>query len=343
MNRLSLSAEETRDIKALLSETAAQYQSVEDAAFLREAPLIAHELPRRVRKFLHDFKELELPHGACLISGCRVEDGDIGLTPAHWRIKTAVSPVLKSELLFALFSSLLGDLIGWATQQDGYVMHDVLPIKADENSQISSGSQQLIWWHNEDAFHPFRGDYVGLLCLRNPDRVPTTHASVDMLDLDPQMVRVLFEPRFVIRPDDSHDTGRDPAPPPAACGPEGSLAPARPHTDEMKRHPPKTAVLFGDPASPYLRLDPYYMDPPDDDEAQRALHHLIYAIDACLAEVVLQPGDCLFVDNYRAVHGRKPFTARYDGTDRWLKRVNVTRDLRKSRAARKSSGSRIIF
>jgi hypothetical protein len=34
------------------------------------------------------------------------------------------------------------------------------------------------------------------------------------------------------------------------------------------------------------------------------------------------------------VHGRKPFKARHDGTDRWLKRLDVTLDLRKSRAAR---------
>jgi len=39
------------------------------------------------------------------------------------------------------------------------------------------------------------------------------------------------------------------------------------------------------------------------------------------------------------VHGRKPFTARFDGTDRWLKRVCITRDLRKSRDARAHSTS----
>jgi hypothetical protein len=37
-----------------------------------------------------------------------------------------------------------------------------------------------------------------------------------------------------------------------------------------------------------------------------------------------------------------PFTARYDGTDRWLKRINVTHDLRRSRAMRASAGNRLI-
>ena len=62
-----------------------------------------------------------------------------------------------------------------------------------------------------------------------------------------------------------------------------------------------------------------------------------------MTEVVLRPGDVLFIDNYRVVHGRKPFKARYDGTDRWLKRIGVTRDLRKSRAARETAASRIIY
>jgi enduracididine beta-hydroxylase len=35
-------------------------------------------------------------------------------------------------------------------------------------------------------------------------------------------------------------------------------------------------------------------------------------------------------------------SARYDGTGRWLKRINIARDLRKSRAFRVSSDSRII-
>jgi hypothetical protein len=37
----------------------------------------------------------------------------------------------------------------------------------------------------------------------------------------------------------------------------------------------------------------------------------------------LRPGQLLLIDNDVAVHGRAPFTARYDGTDRWLKRVNI--------------------
>jgi enduracididine beta-hydroxylase len=62
-----------------------------------------------------------------------------------------------------------------------------------------------------------------------------------------------------------------------------------------------------------------------------------------MQHLVLEPGDYVFIDNYRTVHGRKPFKARYDGNDRWLKRTNITKDLRKSRAARISCTDRLIY
>jgi hypothetical protein len=43
------------------------------------------------------------------------------------------------------------------------------------------------------------------------------------------------------------------------------------------------------------------------------------------------------------VHGRKPFRARFDGTDRWLRRLNVAVDLRKSRKFRLTADSRVIY
>jgi Fe(II)/alpha-ketoglutarate-dependent arginine beta-hydroxylase len=274
-----------------------------------------------------------------------VDDQKIGPTPAHWKTRPEISPTLEPEMLFVLLGALLGDPIGWATQQRGYILHDVIPIKEDENAQISTGSLQTIWWHNEDAFHPYRGDYVGLMCLRNPNGVPTTFASIDMIELDAKVKETLFEPHYVIRPDESHTAknsgngnngnGHD-------HGIDDLVEFAYTQIQRLQVDSPKLSVLYGDPRSPYLRLDPYFMDPLEDDKAQFALNSLIHAIDASLAEVVLQPGDCLFIDNYRSVHGRKPFKANYDGNDRWLKRINITRDLRKSRAARRSCTSRII-
>jgi hypothetical protein len=43
--------------------------------------------------------------------------------------------------------------------------------------------------------------------------------------------------------------------------------------------------------------------------------------------VVLEAGDLLVLDNTLVVHGRSPFPARFDGTDRWLQRAFVVADL----------------
>src|SRR5215213_152590 len=342
MNRLSMFAEEISALKNLLAEVTTQYTSVERPDFLKEAALIAHQMPKRICRFINDFKQLEVPSGACVITGYPVDDQKIGPTPAHWKVRPEISPALEAEMLFVLLGSLLGDPIGWATQQRGYILHEVIPIREDENAQISTGSLQTISWHNEDAFHSYRGDYIGLMCLRNPKRVPTTFASIDMIELDPKIKEILFEPHFVIRPDESHAPKNNGNGHVHDHGIDDFVEIAYAQIQRLQVGSPKLSVLYGDPGSPYLRLDPYFMDPLGDDEAQFALNSLIHAIDACLAEVVLQPGDCLFIDNYRSVHGRKPFKASYDGTDRWLKRINITRDLRKSRAARRSCTSRII-
>src|SRR6185295_15354835 len=165
------------------------------------------------------------------------------------------SPALEYEILFVLASALLGDCMGWSTQQDGRIIHDVLPIRGMENEQIGVGSEQTIWWHTEDAFHPLAGDYVGMMCLRNLDGVPTTFASLEEVRLDPEDWEALFEPLFTIQPDNSHRQAA------AATAGNGDLAEVYHRIEEMQRQPDKVAILSGDRRSPYIRIDPYFMDP----------------------------------------------------------------------------------
>jgi Fe(II)/alpha-ketoglutarate-dependent arginine beta-hydroxylase len=345
MWRLELTESEIESIRTLITGIAAEYRSVEDPDFLNNACLYAHELPRRVRTFLSDFRLKEPEVGVCIISGYPMDLSAIGATPTHWKWRSDAQRSLHEQILFVLHGSLLGDLLGWATQQDGYLVHDIFPIQGNESEQLGTGSEQLLWWHTEDAFHPYRADYVGFLCLRNPDNIATTIGRADIKKLDPAQIEILFQPRFTVRPDESHqkknesdlrqtrqpDYIRD------------SVNTAYEKILKFNAEPEKISILFGSPDMPYLRLDPYFMDPLDSDpEAQRALNALIALIDASLVDLVLVSGDFCFIDNYRVVHGRRSFKARYDGNDRWIKRISMARDLRKSRSARASSTSRMI-
>lgn len=346
MMKLELSEIDIESIRALVTNVADIYKSAEDVDFLDQATLYAHQLPWRLRSFLNDFRLKEPTSGFCVISGYPVNLSAIGATPTHWKCKSDAQSSLHEQILLILQGALLGDIFGWATQQDGYLVHDVLPIKGHENEQLGTGSEQLLWWHTEDAFHPFCADYIGFLCLRNPDNVATTFGSLNVEKLGPAHVDILSQPRFVIRPDESHQerTESDLRKAKRLNSAQDSVNTAYEKIKKMNTNPEKVPVLFGSLSAPYMRLDPYFMDPLNDDpEAQQALDALIAHINANLIDLILQPGDFCFIDNYKAVHGRQPFKARYDGHDRWIKRICVTRDLRKSRQTRGDSPTRVIM
>jgi Fe(II)/alpha-ketoglutarate-dependent arginine beta-hydroxylase len=343
MPTITLEPHEIAETRALLDDLAARHASPEDEAFLNEADLAAHDLPRRVRKAVREFRLYEPASAMLVVRGWPVDEARIGPTPAHWQRHGPENDTRHEDMLLLLLGSLLGAPIGWSTQQGGRVVHDLLPIKGHEHEQVGTGSEELITWHVEDAFHPYRGDYLGMMCLRNPDRVPTTFAPISKVKLAPDRMAVLADPHFVIRPDNSHlprngagENGRTPAE-------EALVRRAYRKIEQMCASPERIPVLFGDPGTPYVRMDPYFMDPPEDDAARESFAELMREVDAALEDCVLEPGDVCFIDNYQAVHGRKPFKARYDGRDRWLKRINVVRDLRKSREARLSATSRVLY
>lgn len=344
MYRMTLTAEEIAAINSVVDEICTRHHHIEDPELISRAPVYAHRLPLRLQEFLEQYR-VEEPAAMCVVSGFPVRDDEIGPTPAHWKLAGDSSTALRQEVFFLLCGLLLGDVFAWATQQDGRIMHNVLPIEAHRNEQLGTGSEMLLWWHTEDTFSPFKGDYVALMCLRNQDRISTSICDADWIDWSAVDVDLLFEPEYPIRPDDAHlpriGVGDRQAGDPVT---ERLMAEScRRITDEYE-NPRKKPVLYGDRARPYMSLDPYYMLPDQmEPEARAAFDGFIKAIDAALRGIVLQPGDIAFIDNFRAVHGREPFTARYDGTDRWLKRLNITRNLRNSRSARRSSTDRVVY
>jgi Fe(II)/alpha-ketoglutarate-dependent arginine beta-hydroxylase len=335
MERCVLRDDEIQCIDVLVNSIVADQCVVDDPGFLQYVSVRAHELPRRLRNVLAQYRLAEQA-SVLVISGYPIDEERIGPTPAHWKQQSVPSPTIREEVLLLLCGSLLGDAIGWSTQQQGRIIHDVLPIAEHSHEQLGTGSEQLLWWHTEDAFHELRGDYLGLMCLRNPDGVATTVCSIADVPLDAEQLDVLFRPHFTIRPDESHlrknSNGR----------PTTEREASFDRIEEMNRNPKRIAVLTGAKDAPYLRIDPYFMDPVPDPAAQRAVDRLVQSIDMRLQDLTLQPGDVCFLDNYRTVHGRRPFVARYNGTDRWLKRINVARDLRKSRDWRQAVTDRVI-
>ncbi|UMP06690.1 TauD/TfdA family dioxygenase [Amycolatopsis sp. EV170708-02-1] len=261
----------------------------------------AEDLPPRLRKFLVESRLME--SDVFLVSGLPLST-DLPPTPIGWRAAEEAGTGSREMLVLLLCGSLAGDPFSWVTQQDGRIVHDVCPSPRAAHSLTSASSLSDLSLHTEDVHHSCRADYVSLMCLRNPDATATTVSHVDDVQLSPRIRKLLGETRFRFHPDDSHA--------------------------ENEGLPPDTgAVLFGPPNRPYVRFDVDFMSA-SDDAAADAIRVAGEAFEAAAQQLVLRPGDIVFLDNYRVVHGRQAFAPRYDGNDRWLKRINLARDIRRT-------------
>ena len=328
-------------IRNMIRKLKEEYESVENPDFLLEAGILAHDLPAKLKRALINFKLLE-NSAICIIRGFEIDDHKLGPTPDHWRNRDDLARSKEEDFYLVLCSHLLGESVAWATEQSGHLVHEVFPIKGNAGGQLGTSTDQL-YWHTEDAFHPERMDYLGLLCMRNHDSVATTYASVDDINLPADVVELLMQPRYPIVPDEGNRADRGLSP--DESGLEADIIRAsHARVLEMYESPEPVAVLFGAQNDPYLRVHPYYIaDFRDDLAATTAFEHLKTEINTNLKDIVLKQGDLLFIDNFKAVHGRKEIPGRYDGTDRWLKRGFVVRDLRKTRPLRLSAEARCVY
>lgn len=329
----TLSLADIGELQALVDKLEAMDFNPAEPRFFDQSWDLTAMVPTGVRRFLAEFCRYE-PAATCLVRGWPVNDEILGPTPSSWVEAAEQERGRRAEFVLGLLAMCLtGDAFSWSTLQDGRLIHNVVPIEGDETEQSGHG-QVLLEWHTEDGFHPYRCDYLLLFGMRNHDRVPTLVSSVRDVRLSETDLDLLRQPRFHIMPDDEHlrqlaDTHPD----------HPSLRRAR----EMRERPEAVPVLFGAPDSPYLRIDPFFMRCADDDPATRAaLDRMVDELNRVQQGIEIEPGTLLVVDNYLAVHGRAGFKARFDGTDRWLKKTLVTRDLRASRDLRARPASRVI-
>jgi L-asparagine oxygenase len=169
--------------------------------------------------------------------------------------------------------------------------------------------------HTESSFHPYRPSYVLLLCLRGDEAVATTYANdFDIVPkLSQEAVSILQKEWFTTQIDQSF------------------RANGQPDIDV------RTAIL--ERVSPdensgwKITYDSWFMkavgDGTDESrkQAELALLEMREAVNSSTNEVFLKTGDLLVINNDCTVHGRKPFQPRYDGTDRWVQRMLVVREM----------------
>jgi L-asparagine oxygenase len=275
--------------------------------FVRAAGHVGRSLPMEVHDALIDFADGAHPSGALLLRGLPV--GVLPLTPP-----TPTTPADKdsvSEFTLLTVARRLGQPVGYEPEHGGDLVQNIVPTESALDRQMSTSSNVQLMFHTEAAFHPHRPRYLLLLCLRGDPSAQTTLSSIlEVLPLLPSdVVDVLFQERFRTAVDESYLHGRT----------------------SVLGNP--VAVLSGDRRCPSMVFDADLMIGLDE-EADEALGVVAEATAACHTSVALEAGDLLVIDNAVAVHGRTPFTARFDGADRWVQRTFVVSDLAASAADR---------
>ncbi|MFE0187246.1 TauD/TfdA family dioxygenase [Streptomyces sp. NPDC058989] len=256
----------------------------------------------------HHCRPVDTADGLFVLRGIDVDDDAIGPTPGHWA--TAGTGGARHDIQLLLLATVMGNPLAWKGQQDGRFVHNIVPSAGHESEQTGASSTVLLSPHTEDAFHPGRAHLLMLCCLRNHDAVATTAASIRRTRLADEDIAVLTRPVVPILPDDAYTAAQS----------------------YVEQAPPAVPALFAAEAGLTLRYDPAYTPLDEADPAYRAAYGRLTAELARVSVAVrLAPGEVLVVDNDLVVHGRVPFRARYDGTDRWLKRASVRVPGRRSR------------
>ncbi|MFH8346355.1 TauD/TfdA family dioxygenase [Streptomyces sp. NPDC018045] len=265
----------------------------------------AAALPGTVR---HHLRPVDTDDGLFVLRGLHVDDAELGPTPAGWAAAGDSGAV--HDVVLLLLATAMGNPIAWEGQQDGRFVHNIVPAPGHETEQTGASSTVLLSPHTEDAFHPGRAHLLMLSCMRNHDRIATTAASIRHVRLDAADIELLSRPLLPILPDAAYTDAR------AFDG----------------GRPPAVPTLFRADDGPTLRFDPAYTPLDDASPAHRAAYgRLSDELARVSGAVRLAPGEVLVVDNDLVVHGRVPFQARYDGTDRWLKRASVRVPARRTR------------
>lgn len=293
------------------------YQNFEDFADLAE------ECLQRINPFLYpeliDFKKGKNINGFLFIKGAFPDES---LPPTSDCVSDLINNkhTYYSEFYLIMLSRFLGEPFSYQQEKNGTIIHNMRPRRGSEKKLSSDSSEIILDLHNENIYHPVYPDYLLFCGLRkDPGRkAKTIVVSVDDIlpGISPDDIAILRSKRFRTSVDFNF----------------GNISTERGSGVLIQ-------VLFGPPEHPFIAYDDEYISGIDD-ESQAALDRLQTLLHKNMYGFELEQGDILMLDNLRTVHGRTAFTARYDGTDRWIQRVLVTRDIRKA-SILSGSGSRV--
>jgi L-asparagine oxygenase len=311
---VTLEPSECEQLRALAQElTVSPTESPE--LFCRQARRAARRAPDRLVELLADFAAKGTESGTMLFDCLPVEEPPP--TPPdnrhHLGERTSLARVQ------AVVNSICGDMLAYEAEGYGRLYQDMVPNQALAQSQTSLGSRVELELHTEQAFSRLRPDVLSLACLRgHPDAqtyVLPAHALLAELNVFER--KLLRQPLWM-------------------TGVDGSFRQDGHEFIEGDERGP-LAIIDGAEDDPTIVFDQDLMRGLTE-EAHSLIGRIVDVYRAQRRAVVLEPGQILLLDNVRAVHGRSPFTPRFDGRDRFIIRSFAVRDLVRTRYGRPGNG-----
>jgi len=280
--------------------------------FCKQLKFAAAQLPTAMKLRVLDFINRGSPNGFLLFTNLPMDDA-LPKTPPGNTFKVGEKTSLSK--IQGILISAMGNMIAYEAEGYGRLFQDVVPIQSMAKNQTSLSSDIELEIHTEQAFSKLRPDILSLACLRGDEKAYTYILPVGRIleNCSSREIQMLREPLWMIGVDLSFKLH------------------GQSFIDGDVRGP--IAILTGPEHDPELIFDQDLMKgiTPEAENLVKKIVEIYYhhRIAHCL-----QPGEIIFVDNRRAVHGRSSFSPKYDGYDRFLVRCFAALDYEKSAQAR---------
>jgi len=229
----------------------------------------------------------ELEEEDALITTPSTNDGYVGET------------TVLAQTQMRLLHEWGAEWIAYEAEGGGHCFQDIIPVKSMAQEQTSVGSQTELEIHTEQAFSPWKPDILSLACLRGDPNAYTYVLPVERVieNIEEAEYATLFEPLWKIGVDLSF---RQQGVKDEWRGPISILS-----RDERG----KIRFVFDQDLMQGIT-----------EEAENLCKKIVDIYYRERSAICLEAGDILFLDNRMVVHGRSPFSPRYDGKDRFLVR-----------------------
>ena len=317
---INLDNEELTILQNLATQITAN-PSNEPELFCKQSKDQSTHLPERIKHVLINFAKYGSKNGFLYINTGFLSDFAELRTPLGNNEKIGETTILAK--IQSILIHTVSEMIAYEAEGYGRLFQDVIPIQSMANKQTSVSSNIELEIHTEQAFSKLKPDILSLSCIRGDPNALTYILPVKYIldNLSQDEIALLREPLWLTGVDLSFKlNGND-------------------FIDGDIRGP--MPILSGDDETdPILVFDQDLMKGITE-ESHNMIKKIVDIYYKYRLNHNMQTGDIILVDNRRAVHGRSPFSPKYDGYDRFLVRAFATYDYKYSEFARTNNGRTI--